>query len=176
MKQVRSLNGYRLIYEPEHPSAMTGGNEGYVYEHVYVMELYLGRKLQDGEVIHHLDCNRQNNRLSNLLLLSRAMHAKLHAWIDGGSYIHDSYKKDGFATLEREDIKLCIVCEKTLQEKQYKYCSVQCRTIAKRNPNKPTKEQLSEDIQEMTWLDIGRKYNVSDNGARKWARSYGLIK
>jgi uncharacterized protein YjcR len=31
------------------------------------------------------------------------------------------------------------------------------------------------DIEEMSWVDIGKKYGVSCNAVRKWARKYGLI-
>jgi len=43
------------------------GNK-YVCEHRYIMGQFLGRELQHGEVVHHKDCNRSNNLLSNLEL------------------------------------------------------------------------------------------------------------
>lgn len=39
IKNTRIVNGYRVIYRPEHPTAMTSDNwKGYVYEHIYVYE------------------------------------------------------------------------------------------------------------------------------------------
>ena len=32
-----------------------------------------------------------------------------------------------------------------------------------------------EDIKIFSWCAIGRKYGVSDNAVRKWARSYDII-
>ena len=43
------------------------------------MEKNIGRKLQPKEIIHHVDGNKHNNDISNLMLLpSQAMHAKIH--------------------------------------------------------------------------------------------------
>lgn len=44
---------------------------GYPYrEHRLVMERHLGRRLNDEENVHHIDGNRQNNKLINLELWS----------------------------------------------------------------------------------------------------------
>jgi predicted nucleic acid-binding Zn ribbon protein len=178
MKKVRILNGYRVIYEPEHPTCMKNDNwNGYIYEHRYVMEVSLQRSLNENEVVHHLDGNKLNNRLDNLIVLSKEMHAKLHFWIDTGAFIHESYERNGMNSGKSKvtEPTYCKVCDKTLQEKQKNTCSVECNAILKTSPNKPSKEQLQEDINSMSWLAIGKKYGVSDNGARKWAKKYGLL-
>ena len=178
MKKMRLLNNYRVLYKPDHPTCMTSDNwNGYVYEHIYVMEKHLNRPLEENEVVHHLDCNPANNRLSNLLLLSRGMHAKLHFWIDTGAFIHESYERNGMNSGNSKvtELKYCNHCEATLQDKQEKYCSKSCESADKQNPLKPTKNQLEEDMKNLSWLAIGRKYGVSDNGARKWAKTYSLL-
>jgi len=48
------------------------------YEHRYIMELQLKRKLLSTEHIHHIDKNKLNNNLSNLLLINNKEHSKLH--------------------------------------------------------------------------------------------------
>jgi len=44
-----------------------------------------------------------------------------------------------------------------------------------RRAKRPTKEELEKDIEEMSWLAIGKKYGVSDNAVRKWAKAYKII-
>lgn len=46
--------------------------------HVVVMERHIGRRLLPGEVVHHIDENKQNNDLSNLQLMTNSAHISLH--------------------------------------------------------------------------------------------------
>lgn len=71
-------NGYILVLDRNHPKINKSGISRYRREHVMVMEEYLGRKLNTGEVVHHIDGNRQNNKIENLQLFSsNAEHLKL---------------------------------------------------------------------------------------------------
>ena len=70
----RINNGYIFVYAPDHPSASNKA----VAEHRLVMEKGIGRYLKPNEVVHHLDGNRQNNDLSNLVLKTRAQHVSDH--------------------------------------------------------------------------------------------------
>lgn len=46
--------------------------------HRYKMEQHLGRKLHKDEVVHHIDEDIYNNNLSNLKVVSRSEHIKIH--------------------------------------------------------------------------------------------------
>lgn len=48
-------------------------------EHRYLMQQALGRPLQSNEIVHHKDGNKSNNDLSNLEVLQRSEHSKMHA-------------------------------------------------------------------------------------------------
>lgn len=46
--------------------------------HRKVMEDHLGRKLKNTEIVHHKDMNKLNNDISNLQIVTRSEHAKIH--------------------------------------------------------------------------------------------------
>lgn len=77
--------GYKKIYAPSHPEAR--GN--YVFEHRLVAESYLmddvnsydynGYKtLSSDYVVHHLDFDRLNNDINNLVVMKKNDHTKFH--------------------------------------------------------------------------------------------------
>ena len=68
---------------PNHPHAT---KNGYVLKHRVVVENYLGRVLEDWEVVHHKDGNKLNNDISNLEVLSKQEHARIHS-SKGRTYI-----------------------------------------------------------------------------------------
>jgi hypothetical protein len=49
-----------------------------IFEHRFVMEEFLERKLSRSEVVHHKNHQRDDNRLDNLELMTRSEHAKFH--------------------------------------------------------------------------------------------------
>lgn len=64
----------------KHPYKQRLDDDGNVIlEHRYLMEKHLGRKLDPSEHVHHIDRVKDNNSLSNLVVMSAAEHRKEHA-------------------------------------------------------------------------------------------------
>lgn len=68
-------NGYYYILMPDHPNA---NRSGYVAEHIVVITEHMGRPLAAGEVVHHINLNKHDNRLENLAIATRPEHANWH--------------------------------------------------------------------------------------------------
>jgi len=76
--------GYILIYNEQ--------KKEYVFEHRQVMENKLNRELYEDEVVHHVDGDKKNNKIKNLINLSKRDHDILHSQL--GSLALDLVKKD----------------------------------------------------------------------------------
>lgn len=68
--------GYRHLHMPDHPHST---KQGYYPEHRYIMEQHLDRILERNERVHHINHDRQDNRLINLLLMTDSEHKRYHA-------------------------------------------------------------------------------------------------
>jgi len=65
-------DGYIKLYNKSDP-------KGYSLEHVVVIEQTLGRKVQADELVHHIDGDKKNNDINNLVLLtSHTQHKNAH--------------------------------------------------------------------------------------------------
>lgn len=67
--------GYVYVYVPDHPRIQ---KRPYVFEHILVAESKLKRYLKHGEVVHHINRIRDDNRPENLEVMTRAEHAMHH--------------------------------------------------------------------------------------------------
>lgn len=85
-------DGYIKVYCPSNPGAT---KDGYMMEHILVMEEHIGRALKEDEVVHHINHIRDDNRIENLQLMTFKEHAALH--------MRERWKK------KKEDIKQCSI-------------------------------------------------------------------
>lgn len=73
------------------PSGHTRSWNGYILKHGkrvhrVLMEVHLGRKLEPWEDVHHINGDKEDNRLENLVVLSKREHSILHAQIKRGQH------------------------------------------------------------------------------------------
>ena len=72
----KRTDGYVSVYTPNHPKA---NKDGYVMEHILVMEKHISRHLTENEVVHHNNRIRDDNRIENLVLMTKSTHASMHS-------------------------------------------------------------------------------------------------
>ena len=93
LAKIARDNGFKFI-DPFHPGFITR-NRGYVmtyaYNHPYknarncvmehrlVVEKHLGRYLTPEEVVHHINRITNDNRIENLIVMSKSDHVSLHS-------------------------------------------------------------------------------------------------
>ena len=69
--------GRGLVYARGRPGANISGGV-YMLEYRMIVEQKLGRQLRDGEIVHHINGDRHDNRPENLQVMDRAEHAREH--------------------------------------------------------------------------------------------------
>ena len=53
-----------------------------IREHIRVVELQIGRRLDDDECVHHVNGDKTDNSLENLELLKKGEHSEYHRKIE----------------------------------------------------------------------------------------------
>lgn len=96
---------------PDHPKAI---KHGYVLLHRLIAENMIGRRLNNNEVVHHMDGNKKNNAESNLQVMQKNEHMSLHG--------HERRKADKtHGTLSSYRYCKCVLCKKAKSAWQKSY-------------------------------------------------------
>lgn len=98
-----------------------------IREHIYVMEQYIGRKLNKDEAVHHIDFNKSNNDIKNLFLFETN---SLHQLYHGHLKMHDYILPDEFIKYYEDKLKNTLDNPEWLH-KQYIINNKSCNRIAK---------------------------------------------
>lgn len=68
---IHLSTGYVMVKDSQQP-------RGYIFEHRKLMENHLGRKLTPDEIIHHINGNKADNRIENLIITTKSKHTTYH--------------------------------------------------------------------------------------------------
>ncbi len=52
--------------------------KGWRRQHIHFMEMHIGRSILRGEVVHHINGKKTDNRLENLQLMTNGEHTRFH--------------------------------------------------------------------------------------------------
>lgn len=144
--------------------------------------------------LHHLDPSQKDFTLSDNVyrawenvkielqkttLLCANCHREVHAGLIDNSTLVSSYDEakaeeiSGYVYNQKHK-KTCI-CKKCGCIVSYgaNYCQ-NCRAELSRKVERPSRVQLKEDIRNLSMVQVGKKYGVSDNAIRKWCDKYNL--
>lgn len=158
---------YKEVYMPNHPKAR---QNGCVLEHRLVAEQIIGRILKDEEVVHHIDEDRTNNNLDNLIVfVSQDDHARFHRT---GLMVKNE-DNTYYSPIVKSNCEKCGE-EFNYSENQKRFCTIKCANEFSRKVERPNKDDLEKLIKEKSFVELGRIYGVSDNAVKKWCKSYGL--
>jgi hypothetical protein len=158
---------------------MTCANwNGWIYEHIYIAETTLKRRLRDDEIVHHLDMSRANNHPSNLCVMTRSGHRLLHAWLKKGapgyeaSAPNNTNSKKCESTQKEQPSPYCKTCGSVITGKGLEYCSLRC--IPRKSKTDITKEKLQALVWKKPLLAIAQELGVSDKAVKKWCLKWNL--
>lgn len=84
IKKLINKGDYLYALVPDHPKAT---KNGYVLAHRVIMEQSLGRFLEEGEVVHHINKDKHDNRIENLQLMNNKEHNRFHGYERKHEYV-----------------------------------------------------------------------------------------
>lgn len=151
------------------------GKRRTAFVHVEVAKAFIDNP-NDYEDVHHIDYNKENCCVDNLMWLSHADNVKDYF----STTKNPKYEKDnnGNYIEIKKDYNICLDCGKMIN----KY-SERCRKCEAKHRDKnyingrPLKRE--EIISEMVKADgnfvrASKKFNMTDNSLRKWCKKYDL--
>jgi len=122
--------------------------------------------------LDHIDGDHYNNQINNLRILCPNCHAKTPTYRG-----KNKKNKNSQAIKNKNQINItkkiynCSFCGIELKGKcKTGLCNV-CYSKSQRKVERPPKEKLLIEIQQTSYVAVGKKYNVSDNAIRKWLKS-----
>ena len=154
---------YLAVQRPAHHKARS---DGYVYIHQLQAEKKLGRQLNKNECVHHIDENKYNNDIDNLMIFkTKSDHAAFHSgceiYLDGDVWVAKMHKNN-----------ICPICKTNTKDNHADMC-ISCY-LKKKSSNIPSKEILIDLILKHPMTQIGKMYGISSNSVKKWCKKYDL--
>lgn len=171
MKETKAK--YAISAAPGHQRA---NNKGYVYTHVLMAEKKLGRSLLSEECVHHIDKNKKNNDLDNLMVFKTvADHTAFHQGVP-------AVEENGVwycPTKSTHGKSLCPVCDKRYKARDAKMCidcwnNLMLTEKPRHKVTHPSRDTLKSQIRIYSFTELAHLYGVSDKAVSKWCEGLNL--
>lgn len=146
------IHGYQYFCDASHPLSICG----IVTYHRHVASMKIGRWLKSEENVHHIDGNKINNSPENLMVLSRAEHARLEK---SNGIEHKNCKECGIEITNHNVSGYCI-----------KHNSYHTRKF------EISKEELENLISNYPITEIATLFEVSDKIIHRRCEEFGITK
>ena len=113
--------------------------------------------------LDHINGNHNDNRLENLRWLCPNCDSQQSTYC-GRNLRNQPYKNGNF----------CLDCGRPITKQKGVIRCSKCAHERTRKVIRPDKETLLAELKETNFVQVGKKYNVSDNAVRRWCKDYGL--
>ena len=172
--------GYEYIKSPWHPYATKAG---YVLEHQLVMEKKLGNYLQPNEKVHHINGDKLDNSIENLIVLSHRTHARIHKTptIKWGLLENKKWLKEQYVDLNKTPTRISKELGCCHQAVRNALARFGLRIIPKGKPRPPVKHPklhdpkwLRDKLSQMSQSKVARLLGVSDCQVFTYRVRYGI--
>lgn len=153
----KNCQGYYYFTDKEHP-LMYKSNHRVLY-HRHMASLKIGKWIKSYEHVHHIDENKINNNINNLIVLTNSEHNSLH-----NPKIVITGK--------------CADCGKKIKfniNKPQKYCSKECY-VRKTKINWPSPKTIEEWVWREPTIKMAKELGVSDKAIDKFCKKHNIQK
>lgn len=123
-----------------------------------------------------INWNKLVEEVKKCVILCANCHREIHEGVVGlpketPIFLKEYEEYQAIRAESRFDV--CRICG-TKKRKNSSTCSAECSAIKRRKiKERPTKEQLLEELKTTSYVQLGKKYGVSDNAIRKWLKVLG---